>query len=962
MSKTITLEERVDMNRFTAIMNNLTYYDSKIGGGYVNCEVIKGEAYHTILKNYYNKINSEGKCVTKYHQRTNCGKRKIGRYCADGSLSQQNISRPVRHTLVGHLLWDVDIVNCHPVIALQLCQKHGINTPILKHYIENRKDCLQIIINELDITRDQAKKEFLRALNGGHMKDDFAKSKFLSSFFSESSRIREGLEPHFQDIYNAAIVNCKKKKKNSENVLGTAVNYVFCHYENEMLQVMKRTAEHLDLVVRVLAFDGLMIDKDGVARKYLEDVYFPACIKAISDEVGFNVAIVVKDPDEAIEINPDHLPKEGEEKPVFDVVDAKVVKYWESEKVEPDQTVTSRYIDTSVIPDERLVAIKGNMGSGKTFGLIEKFENQRILIVSYRCSLDVELARKFNCKLYSDFNQSHINCDRLVVQIDSVWRACGSYDVVILDEVGYTLNHLFEFAKEKSKCLDALKHHLSESKNIVMMDALLQKRHIECVKQFANIEKCFVIKNDFKVYSDYKVTMIDGQRFELLNQVRTALNSGKKVCVPSNSLEALKFVDANIKKEFHGVKTLVIDKDTTSVDSSKWNSYDVVMYTPTIEAGVSYDNLYFHKTIAFATNRSNNPANFCQQLLRVRSLIDKEIVIVCSMSSEKALPLTIDGIIEDMETDCQAMYLSGLDFNYGAKAVSKDTFFNRQYFQMKIGVNHDRREFKHYIKNMLIEHGMTVNGEEKVVFKKEEMDELDCVKENADILESERIFNSRVLSTDEFEALELNIKNSEDDIRAMKRYKCERTYGFPGMNLTEFVNLFDMQKEFINHKLVIGGENWLVEQLNRRGEEMKDVTNDDWDFLTIEGAVKACKPVVKALFTLRLMRELGFDLVQLSKQKCSDGIVIDSKKLVDFIKANEEQFLSITKTRKDISKLTSTDSKSVANISKTIKGMVESCGFKWKSERQQCKGERQNYTSLSNSFFFNGIIGGVFSR
>lgn len=948
------------MAKFTAIMNNLDYYEDKLGGGYVDCEVIRGNAYHTILKNYFMKFNEVGECTTTYHQRTRCGKRRIGRFCADGALSGQNMSRQVRHTIFGHLAWDVDIANCHPVIALQLCQRHGIDTPILKRYIENRKECLQTIMTDLKITRDEAKREFLRALNGGRMKDEYVGSDFLLQFFNESNRIREGLQGHYSEFYEAAVVNSSKKKKNSGNILGTAVNYVFCHYENEMLQVMKRVAEEHSLIVRVLAFDGLMIDNEGVARGYIENVYFPACIKAISDEVGFNISLAIKDPDEAFEIKKEHLPAEGEDRPVFDVVDTKVSEYWKSQNIEPDVTLNSRYIDASTIPDERLVAIRGNMGSGKTFGLIEKFKNQRVLIVSYRCSLDNELARKFNCKLYSDFNQPYIDCDRLVVQIDSVWRAGGTYDVVILDEVGYMLNHLFEFAREKSKCLEALKYHLQASKNVVMMDALLQRRHIDCVKEFSKIERCFVIDNKYKVYSDYKVTMVDGQRFELLNQVRKALNAGKKICIPSNSLEALKFVDSNIKREFGCVKTLVIDKDAEVVDSSKWDSYDVVMYTPTIEAGISYDKLYFHKTIAFVTNRSNNPANFCQQLIRVRNLIDKEIIIVCSMALEKSLPLTIEGIIDDLETDCKAMYLSGLDFNYGAKAVSRDTFFNKQYFQMKIGVNHDRREFKQYIKNVLTDHGMTVNGEEKAVFTAAVMQELDQVKGVADVAEWVKIHQSRVLSVDQFEVLERNIKNSEDDIRAIKRYKCERTYGFPNMDVDTFCKLYDLQKEFVSQKLVIQGENWLVQQLDRRGEKMKGVQNDDWDFLTIEGAVKACKPIVKALFTLRLMRELGFDLIQLSKVKISDGIVIDSKKLVDFIKLNEEQFMSITRTRKDVSKLTSTDKNGVANIIKTVKAMVESYGFVWDSNQTREGGDRVRRVKLASRFFGFGIVGGEF--
>jgi hypothetical protein len=128
---TITLEEKIDIHRLTAIMNNLNHYQDKLGGGYIDGGVVKGEAYHTILKNYFDHLDTEGVGKTLYRQRRKIGGVSSGRFFADNSLSLQNLSRQMRHTIAGHLYYDSDLENCHPEICRQLCVKHDVPCPFL---------------------------------------------------------------------------------------------------------------------------------------------------------------------------------------------------------------------------------------------------------------------------------------------------------------------------------------------------------------------------------------------------------------------------------------------------------------------------------------------------------------------------------------------------------------------------------------------------------------------------------------------------------------------------------------------------------------------------------------------------------------------------------------------------------------------------------------------------------------
>ena len=58
---------------------------------------------------------------------------------------------------------DIDMLNSHPVILLNLCQKNYISCNILKNYVDNRN----IILESFGDDKKAVKKLFLSILNGG---------------------------------------------------------------------------------------------------------------------------------------------------------------------------------------------------------------------------------------------------------------------------------------------------------------------------------------------------------------------------------------------------------------------------------------------------------------------------------------------------------------------------------------------------------------------------------------------------------------------------------------------------------------------------------------------------------------------------------------------------------------------------------------------------------------------------
>ena len=58
--------------------------------------------------------------------------KNIGRYFAEGSLSLQSLPREIRHTIAKEFYYDIDIINAHPEILYQYCNKNISETPKLK--------------------------------------------------------------------------------------------------------------------------------------------------------------------------------------------------------------------------------------------------------------------------------------------------------------------------------------------------------------------------------------------------------------------------------------------------------------------------------------------------------------------------------------------------------------------------------------------------------------------------------------------------------------------------------------------------------------------------------------------------------------------------------------------------------------------------------------------------------------
>ena len=117
-------EEDVDLNKLRVIIENLNDLNEKgLVGEFKRPETMwtiaaTHEQVRTILTKF------EARKVMSRSVLYRMSKNGIGRlYSVGGSL--QGMHRTVRHTIGRDIYTDIDIVNCHPVILVQLCEKWG---------------------------------------------------------------------------------------------------------------------------------------------------------------------------------------------------------------------------------------------------------------------------------------------------------------------------------------------------------------------------------------------------------------------------------------------------------------------------------------------------------------------------------------------------------------------------------------------------------------------------------------------------------------------------------------------------------------------------------------------------------------------------------------------------------------------------------------------------------------------
>ena len=204
-------------------------------------------------------------------------------YCAKG---YQQMSNLIFHYLVNEIYRDIDIKNCHPVLWEQICVKHGIATPSIADYCQNREKVIGEICEAHPwLNRADVKQAFIVALNcGDYKKQTGAEIEVLTKFSRDVSDSVEQMKTKMPVTWQLVLDKEKKPNKN-----GSFVSFVVQQAERKCIDVLIAVCKEKSIRVGVYRYDGVAVEFDGELLSVLRE-----CEARIKSETGHKVELIEK--------------------------------------------------------------------------------------------------------------------------------------------------------------------------------------------------------------------------------------------------------------------------------------------------------------------------------------------------------------------------------------------------------------------------------------------------------------------------------------------------------------------------------------------------------------------------------------------------------------------------------------------------------------------------------------------
>ena len=263
----IILNEIVDKEKLKYILDN-NDFDQEV---------------NNLAKNYYESLDNLGRKRIAYKQKYNCK----NRYYGVGSCLSY-LKKKIRNSIMPKNIKDIHMINSHPVILLNLCQKNELSCNILKNYVENR----YLILDSLADNRKSVKELFLTILNG-EFKDEYSDDNRIDNYLKL-------LEKEIIKIQKYFFIRDKRYFEKSFNYMGKNLSRIILDIENQILQIMINYFVIKRVNIFTLEYDGLKIYTNNKSKNFsINDLE-----KIILEKTGIDMRLSFKNTE-------DHFPEFG---------------------------------------------------------------------------------------------------------------------------------------------------------------------------------------------------------------------------------------------------------------------------------------------------------------------------------------------------------------------------------------------------------------------------------------------------------------------------------------------------------------------------------------------------------------------------------------------------------------------------------------------------------------------------
>ena len=293
---------------------------------------------------------------------------------------------------------------------------------------------------------------------------------------------------------------------------------------------------------------------------------------------------------------------------------------------------------------------KAEMKMGKTKKCNELIYNspyskelKSIVFVSFRRTFSEDIKSKFlDFTLYKDVKGNTISLiehPRLIIQTESLHRinenTIENVDLLILDELesiwsqfGSGLFHNI------NGCLSNFERLLKKSRYVFGFDANIGTRSVELLNKIVPNKQINLRINKYKV-SREDTYYICPTLSNFLNQLNEDIDDNKNIGIFTNSYSDAHALKSYIKEQFpfktvklyHGKMDEKIKSQHFANVNKYWKNYDIIIATPVVTAGVSFEEEHFDCVYGLFNNQSCC-VSMCRQMLgRIRNVSEKKYYI-----------------------------------------------------------------------------------------------------------------------------------------------------------------------------------------------------------------------------------------------------------------------------------------------------------------------------------------------
>jgi hypothetical protein len=461
-----------------------------------------------------------------------------------------------------------------------------------------------------------------------------------------------------------------------------------------------------------------------------------------------------------------------------------------------------------------LLVLKSNMGTGKTYCAAESINKidwiKSVGLVSFRVSLAekyVDDFKGFAC--YNTKKERVIEDDKWICQADSLHRikSTNPLDKLILDEVDQLRKHMTSTTFLNNSNFYAnrasLKHIIKTAKQVIIMSANITQDDIDWIHSMRIKQESVVITNTYKPES--RIINISAKE-KVIESAKEDYKNNRRFVIAHNGSPA----SQETLKRFISKKDdiLLINSEHMSDDNVKevlknpninWCKYMGIIYSPSVQSGLSIDiKDTIHSIYGIFGNSSNSSNDISQMLNRVRHPISNEIMVSIDMYNfNNVKPTNKDDMIRYLKTSRSHIFnntkdgsmnaiLNRIPFeysNYGELEFLESDILN-EYCKNLTEHNLDSILYKKNFINLQIEYGNTIVFDETKGLKKTKTDMKEInVEVNLEI--ATEISEAPEITPTEAIELKKKIKNTPDlikkeDITKIKKYNINNLYHIKG--------------------------------------------------------------------------------------------------------------------------------------------------------------------------------------